>query len=103
MPYKEPPWRQKYPELLSILVDEPGLPKGNVVRHNISYKGKWLDVEAKALPLIEFEKNLVDTDPHFVNIEEQDFRLRPDSPALALGFQPIPVDRIGLYTDAYRR
>lgn len=103
MPYQSPPWRQKYPELLNILDDEPGLPKGNVVRHNISHKGKWLDVEAKALPLIEFEGNLVDTDPHFVDVETQDFRLRPDSPALALGFRPIPVERIGLYLDEYRR
>ena len=103
MPYKQAPWRLKYPQLVNILEDEPGLPKGNVVRHNISYRGKWLDVESKALPLIEFEANLVDTDPHFVDVEQQDFRLRPDSPALAQGFQPIPVDRIGLYPDVYRR
>jgi len=103
MPYQQPPWSRKYPQLLTILEDGPGLPKGNVVRHNISFGGKWLDVEGKAMPLLEFEANLVDVDPHFVNAQEQDFRLRPDSPALALGFQPIPVDRIGLYTDAYRR
>jgi len=103
MPYQQPPWSRKYPQLLKILADELGLPKGNVVRHNISYGGKWLDVEAKALPLLEFEGNLVDADPHFVNAQEQDFRLRPDSPALALGFQPIPVDRIGLYPDEYRK
>ena len=46
---------------------------------------------------------LVDADPHFVNVQEQDFRLRPDSPALALGFQPIPVAKIGLYSDEYRK
>jgi hypothetical protein len=103
MPYKQSPWSQTYPQLLNILEDEPGLPKGNVVRHNISYKGKWLDVERKAMGLIEFEGNLVDLDPHFVNAQALDFRLRPDSPALALGFQPIPTHRIGLYPDEYRR
>jgi hypothetical protein len=31
-----------------------------------------------------------------------DYRLRPDSPAYSLGFQPIPVERIGPYADPLR-
>jgi len=38
-------------------------------------------------------------DPKFVAAEEYDFRLRPDSPALKLGFQPIDTSRVGLYGD----
>ncbi|MCP4455103.1 MAG: hypothetical protein GY809_26880, partial [Planctomycetes bacterium] len=53
-------------------------------------------------PLIAFKDNLVDTDPHFVDLEAQDFRLRPDSPAFSLGIQPIPVAKIGLVADEYR-
>ena len=102
MPYKQPPWSEKYPSLVNILDDSPGEPKGNIVRRNISCGGKWLDVENVAMPLIKFEDNLVDKDPHFMNAEHQDFRLRPDSPALELGFQQIPVDKIGLYYDEYR-
>ena len=34
-------------------------------------------------------------DPLFVDLERGDYRLRPDSPAFALGFRPIPVERIG--------
>ncbi len=102
MPYKQPPWSERYPRLTTILADSPGLPSGNIVRRNISFGGKWLDVEAKAMPLIKFEDNLVDTDPHFVDLERQDFRLRPDSPAFSLGFQQIPVEKIGLYRDEYR-
>jgi len=41
-------------------------------------------------------------DPLFVAPEKGDYRLRADSPALALGFQPIPVDKIGLYASAER-
>jgi uncharacterized Ntn-hydrolase superfamily protein len=102
VPYKQPPWSEKYPQLVNILDNSPGEPKGNIVRRNISFGGKWLDVESKAMPLIQFEDNLVDKDPHFVNAEHQDFRLRPDSPAFDLGFQQIPVEKIGLYRDEYR-
>ena len=34
-------------------------------------------------------------DPLFVNPEQGDFTLRPDSPALALGFQPIDISQVG--------
>jgi|GEM_PF-345477 len=34
-------------------------------------------------------------DPRFVNAEARDFRLRPDSPALELGFRPLDPDRAG--------
>jgi len=38
-------------------------------------------------------------DPLFVNRREHDFRLKPDSPALALGFQEIDASEIGLKED----
>jgi hypothetical protein len=34
--------------------------------------------------------------PLFVDAAYDDYRLQPNSPALALGFEPIPVDRIGV-------
>ena len=36
-------------------------------------------------------------DPKFVNPAQDDYRLRPDSPAFKLGFKPIPVEKIGPY------
>ena len=41
-------------------------------------------------------------DPLFVDAANHDYRLRPDSPALKLGFKPIPTDRIGPYRDEFR-
>ena len=42
-----------------------------------------------------YDANSVIADPLFVDAAHGDYRLRPDSPALALGFVPIPFERIG--------
>jgi len=41
-------------------------------------------------------------DALFVAPEAGDYRLRPDSPALKLGFQPIPFEQIGCYGNPLR-
>ncbi|MBM3474686.1 MAG: hypothetical protein FJX75_15590 [Armatimonadetes bacterium] len=41
------------------------------------------------------DKTSVLEDPLFVDAKNHDYRLKPDSPALKLGFKPIPVDEIG--------
>ena len=43
-----------------------------------------------------FDRNSLIADPLFVAPEKNDFRLKPNSPAFRLGFQVIPVERIGL-------
>jgi hypothetical protein len=95
--YREPPWSVKYPELLGILEDEPLAPKGNVMARNICWGGPWGWTEPKARPYVKFEDNLVDVDPHFAGKPPADFRLADDSPAIPLGFRPIPFDKIGVY------
>ena len=49
-----------------------------------------------------FDQHSVVADPLFVNPDKDDYRLRPDSPALKLGFKPIPLDKIGPYKDPLR-
>jgi hypothetical protein len=41
-------------------------------------------------------------DPLFVDPKKDDYRLKPGSPAFKLGFQPIPVEKIGPYRDDLR-
>jgi len=41
-------------------------------------------------------------DPLFVDAANDDYQLRPDSPAFELGFKPIPFEKIGPYADPLR-
>jgi hypothetical protein len=41
-------------------------------------------------------------DPQFVDPNNDDYRLKPTSPAFKLGFKPIPVEKIGPYKDELR-
>jgi len=42
-------------------------------------------------------------DPQFVDPANRDYRLKPDSPAFALGFRPIDLSRVGNYAHPDRR
>jgi parallel beta-helix repeat protein len=41
-------------------------------------------------------------DPLFADFKKGDFHLSPHSPALKMGFKPIPIDKIGPYQDPLR-
>lgn len=103
MPYKSPPWSEHYPELVGILEDTPAAPTGNKVISNISVGGKWKHVDEKGEVGIEFTDNLIDVDPRFVDAPQQNFALRDDSPAWALGFKAIPIGQIGVTEDDTRK
>lgn len=95
----EPPYTDTYPELATLLEDEPDRAKNNVVVRNISVGGEFLELYddlTPETPYLTIEDNLVDVDPLFVNREALNFRLKPESPAFDLGFKPIPWEKIGL-------
>jgi hypothetical protein len=102
VPYREEPWRSRYPQLLTYLEGNYAQPRGNRVSRNVCAGGRWDEIEPNAKPGVLLENNLVGGDPGFADLARLDFRLRPDSPAWALGFQPIPIERIGLYQDPLR-
>lgn len=59
------------------------------------------DVRSKVFPLAEWQKmgydmHSVTADPLFVDTQHDDYRLKPKSPALKFGFQPIDVANIGI-------
>jgi len=103
MPYDQEPWKSRYPTLAGILADPDHMaPKGNVIARNIQWKGKWDGIEKKAYPYLVFQYNLLDLDPKFADETAGDFRLKNDSPAFKVGFQPLPLEKIGLYQDETR-
>ena len=62
---------------------------------------EWICETAKTLTFCQwqdrgFDVHSVHADPLFVDAENGDYRLKPRSPALKLGFQQIDVSRIGI-------
>ncbi len=117
--YREPPFSTRYPELVPILDEDPKSPRGNRVQRNIFWAGDgatirrvlggevatgawWDDIEPNVRSLVALTDNLANEDPKFVDEAAGDFQLGEDSPAWKLGFQRIPVEKIGLYRDVNR-
>jgi parallel beta-helix repeat protein len=66
-----------------------------------------VSLNGKSVPWQDWQKDGRDAhsvvaDPRFVDADKDDYRLKPDSPAFKLGFQSIPVEKIGPYKDERR-
>jgi hypothetical protein len=60
--------------------------------NNAAWGQRYLDVQQS----LGVENDSLCADPKFVDLEKGDLRLKPDSPAWKLGFQPIDLAKIGL-------
>lgn len=58
---------------------------------------QWITWKDKGL-----DQHSIIADPLFSDVVRSDFTLSPDSPALKMGFKPIPFDKIGPYKDPLR-
>lgn len=101
----QPPYSYRYPQLKTILQDDPAWPKGNVIERNINFGGRWLDlldnVKEKDLAL---KDNWTQGDPGFVDPAKGDYRIRSNGPVSALKGWSAPDDaQIGIRKDAYRK
>jgi len=88
--------------------------KNAVVRIDVSGDGAGVLVDEVKLEKVElldewaswqalgFDGKSVVGDPLFVDRDNDDYRLQPESPALKLGFKPIPIEKIGPYADELR-
>lgn len=69
---------------------------------NVFYSAADPEVAVRFLKKLQakgIERHSLAVDPGFVDPAKGDFRLKPDSPALKLGFQPIDTRGIGLLPD----
>jgi len=97
LPYREEPWRSRYPELLTYLKGNYAQPRNNLIARNISWGSLWSDIAADAKPGVRLVDNLVDQNPQFLKNASSPFELQRDSPAWRLGFKRIPTEEFGLY------
>jgi hypothetical protein len=96
MPYQSPPWSFEYPALVSIATNNPGAALGNVILNNISYSNAaWISFHYGAQTNVTVANNYTSGDPLFLNYSQRQFGLATNSPAWALGFQPIPMNGFG--------
>ena len=103
--YDQPPWSTRYPDLANLPDDQPGAPLRTCIERNViasEAKGGISVGGKEANEMIHVANNLVSLDPGFVDAENGNYQLRKDSPAWKLGFQPIPLEKIGLQNDEYR-
>lgn len=99
--YNQPPWSTHYPNLVKLPNDQPGAPLRTCVVKNIVTGGQAGIVTPKG-DFIRLTANMTDADPGFVDAANDNYQLRDNSPAWKLGFERIPVEKIGLYTNEYR-
>ena len=91
-----PSLKPQYPPLVSIATNNPGAALGDVIQNNISYSNAaWVLLSDGAETNLTVLGNFTSGDPQFVNCAQRDFTLSSNSPALSLGFQPIPMNRFG--------
>ncbi|MHB8972748.1 MAG: right-handed parallel beta-helix repeat-containing protein [Pirellulaceae bacterium] len=75
------------------------------MRNNVYWNTAGKPVDFQGQSLAERQQRGLDTgsivaDPKFVDAQELDFHLQPDSPALKLGFKPFDSGQAGVYGDA---
>jgi hypothetical protein len=102
MPWQSLAWTKRYPEIARLLDEAPEMPRNNRVCRNVSLGGTWATIEPAAAASVTFVDNLIDADPRFEDAAAGDFRLADDSPAWAIGFRRIPLERMGLENSGWR-
>lgn len=91
------PWMKNF-WLRTDLADESGeILIKDLVIHETELKDRWKSWQAEG-----WDRRSVIADPMFADWTNDDYRLKPESPAYKLGFKPIPLDKIGQYPSELR-
>ena len=98
-----PPYTTRYPELVGFMDPQPGQQRVSQAKRNVIVMGA--DVSSGNWQVdVEEENWVTDTDPGFVDAANGDFRLLPEAQVFTKlpGFEPIPFEKMGLFTDELR-
>lgn len=109
MPYQNDLWKQRFPALVNILNDDPGVPKRNVFTRNISAGNIFDDINNSIRKYQTVEDNLAfDGDKEWIRLtKDKDGRpvkltFKDPAAVAKIGFQPLPLEKMGLYADPRR-
>jgi hypothetical protein len=90
---------KRYP-LIATMMEQPGI---NYVWRNVFYRCGPITTGNSALLDLMDNGVFPDQDPGFVDAAKGDYHIKPGASLFAaVGFEPIPLDEIGLYQDVYR-
>ena len=101
-----PIWARRYPRLGTFppQADTSLFLAGNLVARNIAYQCETFTFgSSRTIGLARIEHNWNEGDPGLKDPDNGDFTLDPKSPVfVTCGFEPLPLDKIGLYNDELR-
>jgi hypothetical protein len=109
------PYSDRYPELMNYLrpIIEGKEWEGMRSRRNVLSENLIVGGPDDPLHLVggehaqcEYVNNYrTDSDPGFVDYQNENFNLQPESDVFdkIQGFEPLPFDQMGLYVDQYRK
>lgn len=108
-----PPWSVEFPEMPTLLDSHPELPIRSEFTGNVAWIQKGQPVQLKINKELANDTNLIkignnfttEKDPGFVDAANGNFSLKKESQVFEKikGFQNIPMEKMGLYIDKYRK
>lgn len=93
----KPPYSEKYPQLKTVLTDEPAMPKYNCIETNIFCGGKWRELKNHLNDTIVcFKNNVIKDSCDFYKTNNNKIKIDFKNSIFLEGFKEIPVDEIGI-------
>lgn len=104
MPAESDPAYKPWMTAVWLRIDCPAFDKGQVIIddvkiHEAEPLSAWASWQAEG-----WDEHGIVADPLFEDVAKDDFRLKPESPAIKkLGFKPLPIEQMGLVRDEWRK
>ncbi len=94
---KYKPWMKTFWLRMDVHAEKGKIQLQDISLHEAEALSNWASWQTEG-----WDKDSIVANPSFVAADEDDFRLNPDSPAKKIGFEPLPLDKMGLYPDELR-